>query len=328
VTYTDAGCLKGSTVKAIPPFEATVGTYDNTVLDALDSTLKLLHSNGMKAIISPHNANSLTGDATCDAYCRKYGNASTFYSSSTAKADYDNRLEAILSYQSPNFDGRAWKELNEVILAFDLQNEPLIRQINKLNANDPDDWLCGRAEALNACLGSSGIKVATGGIGGSQYCCDHEFNLLDKALRCDAIDIMSVHGYMSKSSDWAYFITGDKSVLALANAAGKHVMVEEWGVSTDFEDVFNQQVAVFNSAGIPWVSPSSHTSSRYKQLTVPKLYWQVVPGLDGSQAGAPATCGYDGFEIGIDSPKGDISSAISAANMAKANQSWAGYFGN
>lgn len=254
VASTDAGCLKGSTVGSIPPFEATVGTYDNTVLGALDSTLKLLHDNNIKAIISPHNANSLTGSAACDAYCGKYMNASTFYSSTNAKADYDNRLSAILSYESPNFDGRAWKDLSEVILAVDLQNEPLIEQIDQLNANDPDDWLCGRAGAIKTVLGSSSIKVATGGIGGSQYCCDHEFNLLDKALQCDAIDIMSVHGYMGKASDWAYFITGDKSVLVPANAAGKHVMVEEWGISTDNQDDFDTQVEVFNDAGLPWVS--------------------------------------------------------------------------
>ncbi|KAF2678887.1 glycoside hydrolase family 5 protein [Lentithecium fluviatile CBS 122367] len=309
VTYTDAGCLKGSTVGSIPPFELTVGTYDNTVLDVLDSTLKLLHDNSIKAIISPHNANSLTGSAACDAYCDKYTNASTFYSSTEAKADYDNRLNAILSYRSPNFGGRAWKDMGEVILAFDLQNEPLIAQLDKLNANDPDDWLCGRAGALKGSLGSSNIKVATGGIGGSQYCCDHEFNLLDKALQCDAIDILSVHGYMSKASDWAYFITGDKSVLVQANAAGKHVMVEEWGVSTSYQDNFDRQVEVFNDAGIPW------------------LYWQVVPGLDGSQAGHPDECGYDGFEISVDSPKGDLSSAVAAANAATANQSWVGYIG-
>jgi mannan endo-1,4-beta-mannosidase len=144
--------------------------------------------------------------------------------------------------------------MDDVILAFDLQNEPLIEQIDLLNANDPDDWLCGRAGALKGLLGSSGVKVATGGVGGSQYCCDHEFNLLEKAVQCEAIDILSVHGYMGKASDWAYFVTGDKSVLVQANAAGKHVMVEEWGVSVEYQDDFDTQVKVFNDAGIPWVS--------------------------------------------------------------------------
>ncbi|KAF2657585.1 glycoside hydrolase family 5 protein [Lophiostoma macrostomum CBS 122681] len=306
VTNVSSGCLKGSTdVLSIPPLESTVGTYDTTVLDALDATLSLLHDNGIKAIISPHNANSLTGSAGCDAYCEKYGDAPTVYSSADAKQDYDNRLNAILEYTSPSF-GKQWKDLDDVILAFDLQNEPLIEQTDLLTGNDPDDWLCGRAGALKSSLGSSGIQVATGGIGGSDYCCDHEFNLLQKALDCDAIDILSVHGYMGKASDWAYFITGDQSVLTQANAANKLVMVEEWGVSTDDQDNFDTQVKVFNDAGIPW------------------LYWQVVPGLDASQEGAPSDCGYDTFEIGLNSSKGDVKSAVAAANAATANQSWVG----
>jgi mannan endo-1,4-beta-mannosidase len=246
--------LKGSTiVDAIPPLEPTIGIFDFTVLDALDDTLKLLHDDGIKAIISPHNANSLTGDVACDAYCQKYTDASTIYSSPEAKADYDKRLEAILNYQTPNF-GLPWKNLDEVIMAFDLQNEPLIKQIDKLNANDPDDWLCSRAGVLRNALGSSSIKVATGGVGGSHYCCDHEFNTLEKVIQCDAIDIISLHGYMSKESDWAYYITGDEEVLSAAKAAGKNTMMEEWGVSTGFDDTFDTQVQVFNDAGVPWVS--------------------------------------------------------------------------
>ncbi|CAN9123364.1 unnamed protein product [Alternaria alternata] len=242
----------------------------------------------------------------CDAYCQKYTDASTFYSSTEAKADYDKRLEKILNYQSPNF-GEAWKSLNQVIMAFDLQNEPLIKQLDKLNNNDPDDWLCGRAGVMRNALGSSDIKIATGGIGGSHYCCDHEFNTLEKAMQCDAIDIISMHGYMSKASDWAYYITGDKEVLSGARAAGKNIMMEEWGVSTDFQDSFDTQAQIFNDAGVPW------------------LYWQFVPGLDGSEPGAPTGCGYDGFEIGLDSPKGDAAGAIAAANAATAAQSWANY---
>lgn len=237
----------------MPPLETTIGVYDKTVLAALDDTLKLLHDNGMKAIISPHNANSLTGDVACDAYCQKYTDVSTFYSSTEAKADYDKRLVEILNYQSPNF-GAAWKDLDQVIMAFNLQNEPLIKQLDKLNDNDPDDWLCGRAGIMRNALGFSNVKVATGGIGGSHYCCNHEFNTLEKAMQCDSFDIISMHGYMSKASDWAYYITGDKEVLSRAKAAGKNIMMEEWGVSTDFQDSFDMQVQVFNDVGVPWVS--------------------------------------------------------------------------
>jgi mannan endo-1,4-beta-mannosidase len=52
---------------------------------------------------------------------------------------------------------------------------------------------------LKKLLDSSTVKVATGGIGGSQICCNHEWNLLNKVLYCRAIDISSVHGYMGKA---------------------------------------------------------------------------------------------------------------------------------
>ncbi|OCL09864.1 glycoside hydrolase family 5 protein [Glonium stellatum] len=309
VTQTSAGCVKGSTdVQAVPPLEAIgfIGTYNTSVLASLDNTLKILSDNGIKAIISPHDAGSINGSNGCDAYCAKYHNSDTFYSSTDAKTNYDNRLKQILTYQSPNF-GRPWASLSDVILAFDIQNEPMIGSTDMLENNDPNDWICGRAGVMKNILGNSNIKVATGGIGGSEYCCNHEWNMLNKALYCDAIDIMSVHGYMSKATDWAYFINGSASVLNQANSAGKHVMVEEWGVSTSYQDDFNVQVSVFNDNGMPW------------------LYWQVIPGLDQTQSGAPSSCGYDGFEIGLASSKGDIADAAAAANAATANQSWIGY---
>lgn len=111
----------------MPLLERAISVYDITALAALDDTLKLLYDNVMKAIISPHNANSLAGDVVCDAYCQKYTDASTFYTSTEAKADYDKRLEEILNYQSPKF-GEDWKNLDQVTVAFDLQNEPLIVQ--------------------------------------------------------------------------------------------------------------------------------------------------------------------------------------------------------
>jgi len=157
---------------------------------------------GLKAIISPHDANQINSVNGCDAYCDKYGDQTTFYSTAEAKSDYDDRLSAILHYQSPNF-GKSWANLDEAIWAFDLQNEPFSSStvFDQFDYNDPNDWLCGRAGVLRDTLGlCTGIAVATGGIGGSEICCDREWNLLPKALYCDAIDVMSVHEYMSKSS--------------------------------------------------------------------------------------------------------------------------------
>lgn len=89
----------------------------------------------------------------------------------------------------------------------------------------------------------------TGGIGGSQYS-GHEYNLLDKALKCDGIDIISVHGYMTQASQWSAYMP---SLAKQANSAGKKLFVEEWGVGTGSSyDSIAKQAAVFNNAGVPW----------------------------------------------------------------------------
>jgi len=89
-----------------------------------------------------------------DIYGSTYGSSDSFYSSNTAKAQYDARIKSILEYTSPSF-GKQWKDLSEVILAFDIQNEPMIASPGKLADNDPDDWICGRAGNMRSVLGSS-----------------------------------------------------------------------------------------------------------------------------------------------------------------------------
>ncbi|OJD39044.1 beta-mannanase [Diplodia corticola] len=152
----------------------------------------------------------------------------------------------------------------------------------------PEDWVCGRARAMKGLIGASRVEVATGGVGGQPV-------------------LLRVHGYMGKAAGWAYFVTGDGSILKAVEAAdpGKKVMLEEWGVAEGSEDGFEAQVAVFNGAG---------------------LYWQVVPGKDQTQDGAPLSCGYDGFEIGLNSTKGNVRAAVDEANPVSAAQNWAEWF--
>ncbi|MCJ1387736.1 hypothetical protein MMC18_000579 [Xylographa bjoerkii] len=257
VTGAYAGCTKGSTTVAIPDLEPnTVGTFNDAVLIALDNTLKIVHANGMKAIISPHDGNLLppsgssTGYNGCDVYCKKYGSSDTFYTSTEAKSDYDTRMAHILNYQSPNF-GQAWSQLSEVILGFDLQNEPMIASVDLLENNDASDWLCGRAGNMKKIISTSGVKIATGGVGGSEYE-NHEYNIIEKVLYCSAIDILSVHGYMSSAGGWSPYIP---SLEQTAAGQGKHLMVEEWGVKANGE--FDPEAANFNSYGIPWASLST-----------------------------------------------------------------------
>ena len=144
VTGSYSGCTKGSTTTAIADLEPnTVGIFNDAVLKALDDTLKIIYANGMKVIISPHDgtllppSGSSTGYNGCDVYCKKYGSSDTFYSSTAVKTDYDTRVAHILNYKSSNF-GKQWSPLSQVILVFDIQNEPMIASVDLLKENEPN----------------------------------------------------------------------------------------------------------------------------------------------------------------------------------------------
>jgi hypothetical protein len=56
---------------------------------------------------------------------------------------------------------------------------------------------------------------------------------------------------MNTASQWNYFFPALRDQ---AIAAGKQIMVEEWGVNTTpGNDPVESQAEVFNAAGVPWV---------------------------------------------------------------------------
>lgn len=60
---TAGACEKGSLIAVtVPQLETTIGQYNDETLDALDKVIVKLSDNGIKALISPHDANSLLGD--------------------------------------------------------------------------------------------------------------------------------------------------------------------------------------------------------------------------------------------------------------------------
>jgi mannan endo-1,4-beta-mannosidase len=253
----DTGCVKGSNVAtAIQDFETTIGTYNYNSLAAVDAVLAQLAAKGMKAIISPHDGNDIHDSSTsgngCDIYCETYG--TSFYSNTNAQAQYDARIKAILTYQSPS-SGLTWGNWSDAILAFDLENEPFQFTDDGAN-NDPSGWLCGRAENFKKYIEDSNIKVATGGIGGDQV---HGYNMLPAALACSSIDLMSVHAYVGDASTWGAIMPGFESSSASNN---KLVYVEEWGVATSYPSDFDSQSAAIHQIGYPWVCSSS-LLSRY-----------------------------------------------------------------
>ncbi|KAI1384822.1 glycoside hydrolase family 5 protein [Hypoxylon trugodes] len=298
-------CEKGSKLSVqVPQLETTLGTYNDQTLDAVDKVIQKLSEKGIKAIISPHDANSLLGDYRKDVYYDKFGK-DNFYSSQDAFDAFDKRIDHILNYKGAT-SGKVWKEWSDAILAFDIQNEPMSSNLNVCKNNDPKGWLCGRAKKFRSTLGADNkIQIATGGIGGD---ISHDCTFISAATQCSEIDLIAVHRYGGgESSNQNQWQNSAKGWLQQAN--GKLVFIEEWGVNTGS------------------YSPKSELPANADDINkagIPNLYWQFLP---------KATCSYDPrndsgdkFGIFVDSDT-DIASVVKGASNAAAAQDWSKVLG-
>lgn len=116
----------------------------------------------------------------------KYG-AGLFYESQEAKDIYDARLAHILNYQGAH-SGQVWKNWSDVIMAFDLQNEPFAPKPEECTYDTAQEWVCGRAQGMRSVLGDSAIKIASGGFGGD---ISHGCTFMSAAVNCAELDIIS-----------------------------------------------------------------------------------------------------------------------------------------
>ncbi|KAI1182478.1 glycoside hydrolase [Nemania serpens] len=297
-------CQKGSTVaKTIYELERSIGVYNDTVLDAIDSVLVKLAAKNIKAIISPHDAANQFVSGSSDPYWNRYGSG-YFYEQQAAFDDYDARISHVLNYKGKS-SGQVWKNWSKAIMAFDLQNEPMSTKVAECQTSAGANWVCGRAQHMRSVLGGQNpIKVSSGGIGGdiSKNC-----NFMSAAFNCGQLDMIAVHRYAgnlaSNPGEWSNSAAG-----YVSSAKGKLVYVEEWGVrqyqgAADATVEYPAQANDMNKVGLPW------------------LYWQIVP---------TKTCNYDpkndqsdSFSIFVGSGV-DVASAMKGATQVTGLQDWKG----
>ncbi|KAI1169938.1 glycoside hydrolase [Nemania sp. FL0916] len=297
-------CQKGSTVATtIPELESTIGSYNDVVLDAIDSVLVKLAAKKIKAIISPHDAANQFVSGSSDPYWNAYGSG-YFYEQQAAFDAYDARISHVLNYKGKS-SGQVWKNWSAAIMAFDLQNEPMSTKVSECTSGAGANWVCGRAQHMRSVLGATNpIKVSSGGLGGD---ISHGCNFMDAAVNCGQLDMIAVHRYAgteaSNPNEWSGAASG-----YVSSAKGKLVYVEEWGVG-QYQGEANAAVEYpaqandMNKVGLPW------------------LYWQIVPAM---------TCSYDpkndqgdSFSI-FQGSSVDVASAMKAASQTTGLQDWTG----
>ncbi|KAK4455250.1 hypothetical protein QBC34DRAFT_66456 [Podospora aff. communis PSN243] len=297
-----------------------MGTFINplgSVLDRYDDMLQDVNSisrGQMKVILSLHDANMIAGfTQPCDAYCQYMKDRGmhwgAFYTDRTIREAFKNRLRNILvNYKSKNFVGRSWRDLNHIIMAINLENEPGVGGNHGLVTGT--GWTCDISTFLRSILPER-IAVATGAIGGAL---SGSNNYPDEVFSCAAIDIISLHGYYASSGGtsagqpWCQLLGGSSSLLARARSSGKLLMAEEWvyngGTAGKAADITSQGHAL-NAVGIPW------------------SYWDVMTGSETCSA-----CNHPEVSITNTSPTGAwaaLSGVLREANTVPSAQDWSKY---
>ncbi|KAF4342794.1 glycoside hydrolase family 5 [Fusarium beomiforme] len=299
VNQAGKGCQKGSQiVKDIPPLETTIGQYNQGTLDEVDNLLVKLSQKNIKAIIYPHDSNSLIGDYRKDAYWARWG-SEYFYQKQDAFDAYDARLSYILNYKG-KYSGKVWKNWPQAIFSFNIQNEPMTPQPSICQNGDQAGWACGRATHIRNAGLDSHILISTGGLGGDF---SHGCTFSAAVTQCKAIDAISIHRYANVPGQWS-----DNMPNWLKQANGKKFYLEEWGIDSqkfDQKSAFVSEVNNMNSVGLP------------------NVYWQILPPSSGSCDYNPKNDGGDPFGIYTNSGV-NLVGPIKAATSSAAAQDWTG----
>ncbi|KAK7033943.1 hypothetical protein VNI00_012570 [Paramarasmius palmivorus] len=251
VTGHDAG-QKGSNSRAVPDLEHNgIGTYDDTILDQIDQLMVDAHARGIKLLIGMHDKNSLQAG---DVYGQKYGDRN-FYTDSNAINNFNQRITHILNGHKNKLLGNTpWSELGGYIFGYESQNEPMIFDQDFYKAHL--SWVCSTSQQIRNNVGDRNQLIFTGG--GSAAASVQSFFF---SSSCPAVDVVAIHDY---NDDYDSFMT---NAVNQAKAAGKKLIVEEWGslVGSGRTANLNSNIQKINNYKVPW------------------LYWELISNPDPHQ---------------------------------------------
>lgn len=162
--------------RGVGDVEDPVGAWNDEILDRIDALFAACRSSGIRVIVVLHDHWAL-GRWQTDAYARKWKEpllwpvgktgpndpggffATTFYRDEGARAAFRNRIRHILEYRGRH-TGSAWKDLNDVVLAWEPQNEPNWRA-RKTWTEETARWI--KEIAPDARVFAGGVTVALRG---------------------------------------------------------------------------------------------------------------------------------------------------------------------
>ncbi|KAJ6461152.1 glycoside hydrolase family 5 protein [Mycena vitilis] len=265
---------KASKNVAVADLEANgIGKYDDTILNQIDQLMVDAHARGIKLLIGMHDKNALEAG---DIYAKTYG-VDGFYTNSAAISAFNERITHILNgHKNALLGNQPWSELSSYIFGLEPQNEPMIFDQSFYTSHL--SWICNAAQQIRNNVGDKNQLIFTGGSSAGTSVQSTFFG-----SSCTAIDVVAIHDYTDAYDSYL------PSAISQAQAAGKKLIVEEWGslVGSSRTTNLNSNVQKINSHKVPWV------------------YWELISNADPHQG--------EDYEIQVN---GDDWSTISAASLA------------
>ncbi|KAF7362591.1 hypothetical protein MVEN_00607900 [Mycena venus] len=281
VTGVGAG-QKASDNIAVPDLEANgIGNYNDAVLNLIDQLMVDAHARGIKLLIGMHDKNALQSG---DIYGQTFG-LDGFYTNPTAINAFNQRITHILNtHKNALLGNQPWSELGGYIFGWEPQNKPMIFDQSFYLAHL--SWICNAAQQIRNNTGDRNQLIFTGG-GSAAASVQPTFF----SSSCPAIDVVAIHDY---NDDYDSFMP---SAISQAQAAGKKLIIEEWGslVGSGRTANLNSNVQKVNNYKVPWLywelisNADPHQGEDY-EIQVNGADWSTISGASQSTAaltGAP-----------------------------------------
>ncbi|KAK7013753.1 glycoside hydrolase superfamily [Favolaschia claudopus] len=276
VTGVGAG-QKNSNNIAVPDLEAGgIGNYNDQVLNLIDQLMVDAHARGIKLLIGMHDKNALQGG---DIYARTY-TVNGFYTRADAINAFNQRITHILNiHKNALLGNQAWSNLSPYIFGLEPQNEPMIFDQSFYLAHL--SWICNAAQQIRNNVGDRNQLIFTGG-GSAGASVQSTFF----GSSCTAIDVVAIHDYTDGYDSYM------PNAISQAKAAGKKLIVEEWGslVGSGRTANLNSNVQKINNYKVPWVywelisNPDPHQGEDY-EIQVNGADWGTISSASQSTAG-------------------------------------------
>ncbi|MBN2091612.1 cellulase family glycosylhydrolase [candidate division KSB1 bacterium] len=228
-------------------FEKTIGTYHEGNLKKVDYLMAECLKRNIKLIIA------LAGCS--DIYQRTYGQKS-MYTSPAALTAYQNRFKYFLNHQN-SYLGKAWKDCDEVVYAWEIQNEPGIPLINYRGLTSVErhtiirEFLKNLAKYLKTL--DPNTKVSLGIAGYANYYHDGKSGDDIRTLgNIESADIYTLHFYGGDVNQWI------NDNLAYCRSIKKLLFVEEFGYErkegmTRIINLYRSVAQTCRKQGVPWM---------------------------------------------------------------------------